>query len=68
MEVTVIDKKTVMVKSDDEKELAELIDYIAHKKENDAVDALLKAAAKRKTAEKAPVYNRDGYDRSWLPD
>ena len=69
MEVITVDARTIMIKSDNENDLAEVIQFIEQKKKNDEVDKLVQSMTKNKASDKAPVFNRNGYyDRSWLPD
>jgi hypothetical protein len=63
-ETMTIDSKTLIVKSDNESELAEIMDFIANKGKEQRISSFLKFASEnRKTVENYKFNREECYDR-----
>ena len=64
MEAISLDSKTIIIKSDNESDLAEVIDFVAKKDKRENINAFLEFAKKNRFLEKDYKFNRDEcYDR-----
>ena len=64
METILLNDKMILVKSDDERDIADVIEFIEKRGKDEAMDKLLKFAAEHRFIEKDYKFNRDElYDR-----
>ncbi|MDR3188297.1 MAG: hypothetical protein LBT94_03825 [Prevotellaceae bacterium] len=64
LEAISLDPKTIIVRSDKENDLSEIIDYITQKHKRNQADALLRFTATHKALSAAYKFNRENcYDR-----
>lgn len=58
-ETIALDTKTMIVRSDNETDLAEIIEFITKKDKTDAINSFLKFAAKNRVVNKGFKFNRE---------
>ena len=59
MEAVALDAKTIIVKSDDENDISNVIDFIYQKDKENSIDMLLKFASENRIIEKEYIFNRN---------
>ena len=63
-QVVKLDSTTILIKSDSEDDLAEIIDFVSKKKRQEYINSFLKFASKNKILSKSYKFNReDCYDK-----
>ena len=64
VEAISLDSKTIIIKSDNENDLAEVVDFVAKKNKRENINAFLEFAKKNRILAKGYKFNRDEcYDR-----
>jgi len=58
-ETMTIDSKTMIIKSDDEKELSEIIDYVSKRDKNNILKSFLNFASSKRKIVKNYKFNRE---------
>jgi len=59
MEAVALDSKTIIVKSDNENDISDVINFIYQKDKTNSIDMLLKFASENKVIEKGYIFNRN---------
>ena len=59
MEAVALNSKTIIVKSDNENDISNVIDFIYQKDKENSIDMLLKFASKNRVIEKGYIFNRN---------
>ena len=59
METVTLDEKTIIVKSDNENDISNIIDFIYQKDKENSIDMLLKLASENRVIEKGYIFNRN---------
>ena len=64
LETIALDSKTLLIKSDNEEDLPEIIDFINNKYKKESINAFLQFASKNRIAKSDYTFNREQcYDR-----
>ena len=64
LETIALDSKTLLIKSDNEEDLPEILNFINNKYKKENINAFLRFASKNRTAKKDYKFNRvECYDR-----
>jgi len=59
METVALNSTTIIVKSDNENDISNVIDFIYHKDKENSIDLLLKFASENRVIEKGYIFNRN---------
>ena len=59
MEAVSLNSKTIIVKSDNENDISDVIDFIYRRDKENSIDMLLKFASENRVIEKGYVFNRN---------
>jgi len=64
LEAISLDSKTIIIKSDKESDISDVIDFISKKDKRNNIDSFLKFASQNRVIEKGYKFSRDAcYDR-----